>query len=365
MKQLGFTARQRRLAMMNDDWSEPPAPGWRAIDEALQPIYGGIEPMHWGTLLSWQLGGPDPIHGISAYRNNRSRNHLHFITYGFSELWEKESDDPQTSGFGFELTFRLACRPGEDAPLWAVGFLQNLGRYVFESGRRFGTGHTMPLNGPIASGHDTKIHAIAFAEDPELPPIDTPNGHVSFLQVVGLTEDELWSIEAWNAARFLDLVHEQNDLLITDLARDSYLTNAQFAARAREMTAAEGASAVSLWCDHASFECSRDACRLTFGVIVVRDLARRLSGRIPFGRPFSVLTESEEIFFEPGDHLAWEETSAGMRLILTPYHSQLLVEHLLKPHPGMYVSELLPGLTVAVEKTVLKDSDGNVVGEIT
>jgi hypothetical protein len=32
--------------MMDNDWSEPPAPGWRAIDEALQPIYGGIESMH-------------------------------------------------------------------------------------------------------------------------------------------------------------------------------------------------------------------------------------------------------------------------------------------------------------------------------
>ena len=42
------------------------APGWDAIDAPLKAIYGEQEPMHWGTVISARLGGPDPIDGIRA-----------------------------------------------------------------------------------------------------------------------------------------------------------------------------------------------------------------------------------------------------------------------------------------------------------
>ncbi|KAG1606612.1 hypothetical protein G6F45_013943 [Rhizopus arrhizus] len=35
--------------------------------------------------------------------------HWHYITYGFSELYAKESSDADASGYGSELTFRLAA----------------------------------------------------------------------------------------------------------------------------------------------------------------------------------------------------------------------------------------------------------------
>ena len=37
--------------------------------------------------------------------------------------------DPDVSGFGFELTFRVTCKAREaKPPNWALNFLQNLGR---------------------------------------------------------------------------------------------------------------------------------------------------------------------------------------------------------------------------------------------
>ena len=139
------------------DFEEPRSLGWDAIDNALRPIYGDTEPLHWGTIVSWEMGGPDPIRGISAYRRYEPEPHLHYVTFGFSELYEKESDNPAVSGWGFELTFRLAQDPQTDPPNWVLSFLQNLGRYVFETGRVFGDGHHMTLNGPIALGSDTEI----------------------------------------------------------------------------------------------------------------------------------------------------------------------------------------------------------------
>ena len=42
------------------------APGWDAIDAALDRLYPGIEPKHYATLLKWSLGGPDPLDGIDS-----------------------------------------------------------------------------------------------------------------------------------------------------------------------------------------------------------------------------------------------------------------------------------------------------------
>src|SRR5215831_5073203 len=92
------------------------APGWDALDAALRPIYGDREPYHVGTIIPYALGGPDPIHGISAYKNAEPRRHWHLITYGFSELWAKQSSDRDVSGFGFELTFRTTWQAKETEP---------------------------------------------------------------------------------------------------------------------------------------------------------------------------------------------------------------------------------------------------------
>ncbi len=228
---------------MADETDKNDAPGWDAIDAALRRIYGDVEPYHVGTVIPYAFGGPDPIHGISAYNNSKSVPHWHFITYGFSELWAKDSDDPDVSGFGFELTVR-PVREAKDLkpPNWAFNFLQNLGRYVFETGNRFGVGHTLPLNGPIELGSSTLIHAVSFALDPQLPPISTPNGRVDFLQIVGLTLDELDAISSWCAEAFLELRRRDDPLLLTDLRRASWLQDVNFATEVARRTKEEGSS---------------------------------------------------------------------------------------------------------------------------
>jgi suppressor of fused len=80
------------------------------------------------------LGGPDPLEGLSVYRNPGPPPHWHFVTYGFSELYEKAGQDSDLSGYGFELTFRLAAGEEAEPPAWALNLLQNLGCYAFETG---------------------------------------------------------------------------------------------------------------------------------------------------------------------------------------------------------------------------------------
>ncbi|MFO0942904.1 MAG: hypothetical protein U0930_19370 [Pirellulales bacterium] len=56
-------------------FNDESTPGWDAISDGLTEIYGDQEPSHWGTLISYRLGGPDPLDGDSAYScRRRSRS---------------------------------------------------------------------------------------------------------------------------------------------------------------------------------------------------------------------------------------------------------------------------------------------------
>jgi len=101
----------------------------------------------------WRLGGPDPLDGISAYVRTEPVPHWHYISYGMSELYEKESDNPEQSGWGFEFTFRLARNPADhEIPLWPANLMQNLARYVFQSGNWFGL---VTTSTPMAYSRDS------------------------------------------------------------------------------------------------------------------------------------------------------------------------------------------------------------------
>ncbi|MCA3839667.1 MAG: suppressor of fused domain protein, partial [Burkholderia sp.] len=51
-----------------DGADDDAAPGWDAIDGALARLYPGQEPKHYGTLVKWRIGGPDPLDGISVWK---------------------------------------------------------------------------------------------------------------------------------------------------------------------------------------------------------------------------------------------------------------------------------------------------------
>ncbi|CAM3991576.1 suppressor of fused domain protein [Nocardia ninae] len=198
------------------------APGWNAIDGALRPLYGDIEPFHWATDHRWSLGGPDPLDGISAYSRTEPVPHWHYVSYGMTELYEKEWDNPEKSGWGFEFTFRLVRKPADtEPPVWPANFLQNLARYVFQSGKWFEPGHTIKANGPIAADRpNSGIRAVGFTVDPELGTIETPHGSMRFLQLVGLTMPEYRAAQGGKALELLAELAPRLPLYVTDIDRD-------------------------------------------------------------------------------------------------------------------------------------------------
>ncbi len=191
---------------------EESAAGWDAIEAAVEAHVPAQEPLHWG---SGTLPGQDGIYGLSAYRAD---GHWLLVTFGLTELFGKESDDPDVSGFGFELTMRVPAVEAQPAS-WSLNLLHRLGQYVFSTGRVFAAGHRLSPGGPITGAPDTRLTAIAFADDPVLAAIGTPHGAVRFLTVFDITEAELRTAQETSTADVLATFRAANPLLVTDPAR--------------------------------------------------------------------------------------------------------------------------------------------------
>jgi Suppressor of fused protein (SUFU) len=213
------------LEQYKQQFSEDDSVGWMSIDARCEKIYGAQEPMHYAPPLHYQLGGEDPLDGVSIYRSQQQAEHFHFVSYGFSELYySEESVGGDFSRWGFELTFRLAPFANDnDPPTWPISVMQNLAKYVFNNKKWFEEFHFIPMNGPIRLETDTQITAVTFVLDPELGKIDTPHGEVCFLQMVGITQAEYDALKAENSlevtAQLIEKLKQTNPLLITDLTR--------------------------------------------------------------------------------------------------------------------------------------------------
>lgn len=178
------------------DSDEVVVDGWKAIEEACLKMYPGqTDPKHYGTIISWSLGGNDPLDGISIYDGGE---YYHFVTFGLSELYEKENRNKEFSGYGFELTVKLkkAGLEDEEAAIRGMcGILQAIARLTYNNGEIFlpdeyiYTGQTtgMDPNGKsLITGFITQLD--------KLGEIETPNGKVQFVELIGVTDEELRAI---------------------------------------------------------------------------------------------------------------------------------------------------------------------------
>ncbi|BDS13141.1 suppressor of fused domain protein [Aureispira anguillae] len=206
-------------------FSEEESVGWFYLDQQLATVYEGEEPRHYAAKVPYVTGGPDPLDGISIYTSQEQMTHFHLVSYGMSELYyDTELVGGDYSKWGIEFTFRLKPFEGDEGdPLWVIELMNNLARYVFESGNWFEENHFVPVNECIRVDTDSEIVGLIFVKDPELGTIQTPHGEVTFLQMVGITAKELEpllenpTVEA--VEELAETLKKENPLLITDLNR--------------------------------------------------------------------------------------------------------------------------------------------------
>ena len=334
-------------------------PGWDAIEGALRQLYPGQQPLHCGTVVKYLEGGPDPLDGISIYDHG---DHWHYASYGFSELYLKESENPEVSGWGFELTFRLRKHDLAEPPIWVLDMMQNLARYVFDRGNVFKPGDHMDLNGPLSLEEpDTLITAAAFMSDPELPEwLETPHGSLRMVQLVGITADELAACRSWNTLGLLGLVNQRHPLGVTDLKRASVLDDPEAAEALEEGKEEDGSNTGMLFVEQASYRVEGEEVYLTLGAIAVDEIRDLLVGCLTFGKEFVLSSPGPLIMFRPGERAAWVAEPGVMELILDPISALGLAE-VLQPKQGHYTVPEIPGLNVEIIPTAIRDSAGNII----
>ena len=178
--------------------NEISAHGWDAITEEAERIYPGQkDPKHYGALIKWRLGGPDPLDGISIYDGG---DYWHFVTYGLSELYEKESEDKEWSGYGMEFTFKLKKDKYENEEMeikCICGLLQQIAKITFKNGEIFNpyeylyTGQTTGID----SKQISNITGFITIPDTKFQTLNTENGRVDFVEFIGATDAELKALK--------------------------------------------------------------------------------------------------------------------------------------------------------------------------
>ena len=339
---------------ITEDEPGPEPLGWNFIDEVFGKLHKNTKALHYGNISPF---GEKKLKGISVYDVKGKNPHWHFVTYGLSELYEKESDNPEKSGYGLELTFRLAKEEKEtELPNWAVNFLNNLSNYIFKTGNVFNEGHYLNTNGPIAANSNTNLKAVVFFKDAELDKMyKTPNGSLKFLQVTGITYDELEAMIAWNPEKVTELL--ELPLNITYLNRDSRITP-EISEKVEEGIETDGSSTRFLYVDKAEMETEfRYIFRLgALGAVSLKNLLR---GVVLKNRALTLYSEYK-IVLQMSFENRVEVKEYGYDIYLTQKTAEEIADKI-TPKAQMIILENFEGFDIIIEKSYIRDRYGKIV----
>lgn len=148
------------------------------------------------------------------------------MTYGLSEIYEKETDDEEISGYGMEFTFKLKkdhYENEENEIKCICGILQAIARITFTKGEIFNAFEYLYAGqtAGIDSRQKSNITGFITVPDDKFKEIDTPNGKVSFVEFIGATDRELKAIK--NKEIRVKELYEKLGTDVTDYNRQSVI----------------------------------------------------------------------------------------------------------------------------------------------
>lgn len=322
-----------------DNVSSSSAPGWDSITAACDRTYPRQpDPAHHAPVVRWALGGNDPLEGISIYRAQRPVPHWHYVGYGLTDLFTDDplpAPDEAVSGFGFELTFRLAdpavTDPTTSAPSWPMNLLQNLARYVVTTGNALDRGHHLDARSRIVPDSNTALTAYVFGIDPGLGEIVAPRGRVTFLLVEGVTAGELSAMQRWNSDAVVALIRRQHPGGVTDLGRRSITDDPAVVEIITTGAVRDGSEQGLLAVQSMTVVGSI----VTVTKAAVAQLLQTLPGRLPHGRPLLMRSPQASVTFTPSTDQELRAVGGDLTLPMSPSTLADLT-HSLSAAPGTY-----------------------------
>ncbi|MFD2115356.1 suppressor of fused domain protein [Paenibacillus yanchengensis] len=198
------------------------SPGWEAIETEFVRIYGEIQPAHYGTnmLSRAMFGGDQYLDGYSIYTSEKGYKHI--VTFGMTELYaDEKAFGGEWNRWGYEMTFKLKEEDNENC-MWVLDMLSNLARYTNTQERYLEPFQYISGNGTsIHTGTESSITALFCIRDTEANTLDTVYGRTDFVQLVGITEQELNVLiaDSSKGAALFELIKQDNPDLVTDMKR--------------------------------------------------------------------------------------------------------------------------------------------------
>ncbi|MCL2032787.1 MAG: suppressor of fused domain protein [Methanomassiliicoccaceae archaeon] len=176
--------------------------GTAAIDKTFGSMYPDQRSLFIHSPIPHIFAGGGPLDCVGVHD---AGDFWHFVTYGFSNTYDvvgEGSEKTEWSGLGFELTLKLKKQPFIASPEAAdseirtiVGIFDVLANYVRSSKYVFRP-YEIFYN-EQREGFDARqvSKLTGFATLPDIAgTIETPNGKVEFICLVGMTDKELRSI---------------------------------------------------------------------------------------------------------------------------------------------------------------------------
>ena len=195
-----------------------------AVLSFFQKEYKNIEAEYYRPLISAELGGDFLLDSVVLYKTKET---IEFVTLGFSDVAEKEIENGEYSGYGFELAVKLNIKDMNEDNISKecnniCSIFNYLAGYVFESGKVFKenqyiyTGQTQGIDAERKSALTGFVITAHKAGT-----VDTVNGKVKILQLTGMTDNELKAVidKKIEVYKLLDMIKTD----ITDYSRKSVI----------------------------------------------------------------------------------------------------------------------------------------------
>jgi hypothetical protein len=278
--------------------------------------------------------GRAPIEEIVAHRASGPTPHWHYTTYGLSELGEKTSDDRSLSGFGVEYTVRLVDDSPEP-PVWPMNLLRFIAYRVADTREPFDPRHSSNLPAGLLDQVSPGVEGLGFIEDADLGTVDTPNGKLTFVNVIPLARDEWWLVGAWDFDKYVDAVRARQGDLLWRVGRPSVLEGE----RGVELRARARLDGSSQSVDFEELVWKKNLWRRP--EIVLDGLSRQvvvkfLRYRLAYGRQAAIVRGDRQATLSPGD---WRMQCSERACVLSVPKDQAesLADALLEARSGAVV----------------------------
>jgi hypothetical protein len=268
-------------------------PGRAAIDRALDQLYPDVRDIRMALTPAADEREP-PLQEVVAYRLAHPSPHWLYVSYGLSEIGTKLSDDKERSGFGIELTLRLADA-SETPPVWPINYLRWLAKTVWQDRNPYDEGHSLPLPEGLLAKVSPHTEGMAFMVDPAIGTVKTSNGAVKFLLTVPLHGDEFNLISRWDANKLFAELRRQDPDLLWRVDRRSVLDGP----RRDELLRQAASDGSSQQVDFTS-ELGWDNRGIHLDALNRHIVVKFLRYRVHYGRAAEIHSEDKVLRLEPG-----------------------------------------------------------------